>query len=95
MIGSTQPAGFGRLTRRRSVLMLCLRPTAITAARSANDMLATASPIMSSIAALIAPQHHKPAPEKQRGLSATLTTNQWYARQKAGEQSPIVTVPRG
>jgi len=53
--------------------MLCLRPTAITAARSANDMLATASPIMSSIAALIAPQHHKPGPEKQRGLSATLT----------------------
>jgi chromosome segregation ATPase len=31
---------------------------------------------MSSIAALIAPQHHKPGPEKQRGLSATLTDMQ-------------------
>ena len=80
MIGSTQPPGFGRVTRRRSVLMLCLRPTAITAARNANDMLATASPIMSSIAALIAPQHYKPGPEKQRGLSATLTKKPQHGR---------------
>jgi hypothetical protein len=33
---------------------------------------------MSSIAALIAPQHHKPGPEKQRGLSATLTAHSHF-----------------
>jgi hypothetical protein len=68
--------------------MLCLRPTAITAARSANDMLATASPIMSSIAALIAPQHHKPGPEKQRDLSETLTIRTHLALDKDAPLAP-------
>jgi hypothetical protein len=64
VIGSAQPASSGRFTRCRPVPIQCsLRPTAITAACVATTSLAGASSTMSSIAALIAPQHHKAGPK--------------------------------
>jgi len=43
--------------------MSCLPATAIFAARGAAIPLLAAAPTMSSISALIAPQHHKPGPK--------------------------------